>query len=396
MTLENMMKALSMQNVPAEFAQLYEMLRDSWQSRAQQILSDAYITRVLTENRVLINRLPLILAAARQLRENAARCLLVCLLERWIREDNLQTKQYQPPVGTGLAYDFLHLFPAIPTIGESAQSLRSRGLPADVIADTLAEYDYCVELCADMLGRPAFDFGRLHWIRRVIQNKLIHIGRFKYDLPGTYMKGFRVYGNENGSLTVLADGIRVHSSGGILGSAGMEDTDGSFAAVISETETTVMGHPVINGLVQSDTVTLDKGAWKLRLSPKDSVLGIHIPPGGGFDQKTMNENFARAKDIFHKHYPEHPFGAFFCSTWLLSPQLRQLLKPTSNILAFQNQFTRLPCYSDGKGCFSFLFGYLDGAPEDLTQLPENTSLQRAVKQLYLRGGCLHEGEGFFF
>ena len=32
----------------------------------------------------------------------------------------------------------------------------------------------------------------------------------------------------------------------------------------------------------------------------------------------------------------------------------------------------------------------------LETLPEDTSLQRSVKKLYLDGGYLHEGEGFFF
>ncbi len=394
--LETLQKELNMQILPERFGELYTSMRDSWQTRAQQILSDDYIAQTLTENGVLTDWLPLILQAAGQLRKHNAMCLLVCLLERWIQEESICAEQYQPPVGTGLAYDFLHLFPAIPTIGQSTANLRSRGLPADVIADTLAEYDYCVKLCVDMLGRPAFDFGRLHWIRRVIANSLIHIGRFKYDLPGKFMKGFRVYRNEKSDLTVLADGIIVHRSGGILGSAGMEDADGSFTACLLETETAIQGHPVVNGLVQRETVRLAKTEWQLCLSAEDGVLGIHIPPGGGFDQKTMDEAFARAKDVFHKHYPDYPFKAFFCSTWLLSPQLRPLLKPTSNILSFQNNFTRLPCYSDGKGCFSFLFGYLNDPPKDMAELPEETSLQRAVKQLYLSGGCLHEGEGFFF
>jgi len=393
--LEKMMEELNMQTVPACFPNLYEAMKDTWPTRAQQILSETYIRNILTQYQVLTDWTEQILEAARQVRQHASLCLLVCLLEKWVREDWSDAGRYQAPKGTDPGLDFLHLFPALPTIPESVAYLRGRNLPEGVIADTIAEYDYCVELCANSLGRPAFDFGRLQWIRRLIRNRLIHIGRFKYDLPGKYMKGFRVYRNKSGELTVLADGIRAHRSGGILGSAGMEDAEGSFCAEITETDTAVTGHPIVNGLVQRNAVTLEKSAWELCLSPENRVLNIHIPPGGGFDGETMEESFTQARTIFQKCYPDYPFRAFFCSTWLLSPQLREILKPESNILAFQNRFIRIPFQSNGKGCFFFLFG-LPGMPEDLTTLPESTSLQRAVKQLYLRGGYLHEGEGFFF
>jgi hypothetical protein len=197
-------------------------------------------------------------------------------------------------------------------------------------------------------------------------------------------------------LAVLADGMQIHRSGGVLGAAGLEDPEGSFVADITETDTAVEGYPVVDGLVQPDKIGLDKGVWSLRLSPGDNVLGIHIPPGGGFDAKTMDESFAKAKEVFRKCYPDFPFKAFHCRTWLLSPQLRNILKPESNIMAFQNRFVRFPYRSNGHECVSFLFAGLEDLPDDLNRLPEDTSLQRAVKQVYLDGRCIHEGEGFFF
>lgn len=80
----------------------------------------------------------------------------------------------------------------------------------------------------------------------------------------------------------------------------------------------------------------------------------------------------------------------------MSLDLRGLLKPSSNILAFQDGFVRIPWPSSGRHVFFFAFGMNAAIPEDLTALPETTSLQRAVKQLYLKGGYVHEGAGFFF
>lgn len=155
MTLEKMQTELGLQTLPDRFAGIYENIRDLWKNRSKEILSDTYIRCILEENRVLTDRLQLILDAAAQVRENPAMCLLVCLLEQWIKADTIPENGFKGPVGTGLAYDFLHLFAAIPTIPESVAYLQNRGLPADVIADTMAEYDYCVQLCENSLGaRP--------------------------------------------------------------------------------------------------------------------------------------------------------------------------------------------------------------------------------------------------
>ncbi len=395
-TLQDMIKSLGLEKVPECFSQYYEEIRDTWRDRAQQILSEVYIQKTIAGSYALKDYVEIILEAAQQLRQREAMCLLACLLEKWMQQDSVDSQQYQAPAGEGLAYDFLHLFPAIPAMPESIAHLRSRGVPEDVIRDTMGEYDYCVEMCRKSLGRPAFNWGRLVWIRHVTKNRLIRIGRFKYDLPGRYIQGFRAYRNAAGDITVLADGMQVHRSGGILGSVGLEDAEESFTTQIEETETTVTGHPIVKGLVERKRTALDKAQWKLCLSQEDLVPRIHIPPDGSFDRQIIEDSYQRAREIFGRCYPDYPYKAFFCHTWLLSPQLRRLLKPGSNILTFQEKFIPIPCQSGGNVCFSFLFGMTPQIPEDLGTLPENTSLQRAVKKLYLDGGYLYEGEGFFF
>jgi len=396
MTLQEMSAELGLEKLPECFPSLYEEIRDSWTARSQRILSPEYIRKTVADSYVLNDAVPILLEAAQHLRQNEALCLLVCLLEKWIRCGSIDARQYQIPQGEGLAFDFLHLFPAIPTMPGSVAYLRSRGVPEVVIRATMGEYDYCVDLRRKSLGRPAFTWDRLHWIHRLIQNRFIRIGRFKYDLPDRYIHGFRVYQDKNGAITVLADGMQVHRDGGILGSVGLTDLEGSFFAQIRDREDYVSGHPIVGGLVRKETVSLDKREWTLELSEADPVLRIHIPPDGSFDRQSIETSYQTAREIFARCYPDYPYRAFFCHSWLMSPQLSQLLKPSSNILAFQKKFIPIPSKSGGNGCFAFLFGASPKTPEDLETLPEDTSLQRSVKKLYLDGGYLHEGEGFFF
>lgn len=397
MTLEQMAKALGISKLPESFTDIYKRIETEYPTHAATILSDAFLTETLEQNRVMLPYKDLILAAAGELRQNEALCLLVCLLEKWVLEGgNVASPDYEEPVGTGLAYDFLHLFPAIPTIPGSAAQMRSRGVPEAVIADTLDEYDYCIALCQSRLGRPCFLRNRLNWMCRVIHGSLIHIGRLKYDLPGAYMTGFRVYRNRAGELTILANNLEIHHSGRVLGSAGCADPEGSFLAELQETEATVTGHPFVDGLVEREKTVLQKTDWELCLSESDPVLRIHIPPGGGFDRQTLEDTYQRTREVMAACYPDKPFKAFYCSSWLLSLDLREILKPESNILAFQRDFTPIPLRGGDGTTFSFVFGDSTITPEMVPNLPENTSLQRAVKKRYLDGNYIRQGAGFFF
>ncbi|MBR2181567.1 MAG: hypothetical protein IJ949_06725, partial [Oscillospiraceae bacterium] len=242
---------------------------------------------------------------------------------------------------------------------------------------------------------PAFDKGRLNWMRRVAKNEMIRIGRFKYDLPAKRVSGIKAYKNANGEICVLADGVDVHRSGKVLGSAGCEDTAGSFRAEIEETQDKVIGYPIVDGLITDKKCELEKSEWSLCLSDDDNVVFVHIPPRESFDVGAMEASYARAREILAKHYPDRPYSAFFCRSWLMSRDLRKVLKPTSNILAFQNKYIHYPCLCNGTQVFHNVFPKT-GVPENYNDLPEETSLQRNVKSLYLSGEYILNDNGFFF
>ena len=79
----------------------------------------------------------------------------------------------------------------------------------------------------------------------------------------------------------------------------------------------------------------------------------------------------------------------------MSRDLREVLGQNSNILNFQKKYIMYPCLSYGKGVFQFLFPKT-GFPENFNELEEKTSLQRAVKELSLRGGYILEYNGLIF
>jgi hypothetical protein len=117
---------------------------------------------------------------------------------------------------------------------------------------------------------------------------------------------------------------------------------------------------------------------RLQLEPRAGYLAIHIPEEGGpLTPAAVDASLARARELF----PEHAEAR--CTSWLLDPQLLELLPPGSNIVAFQRRFaptgeTRL---GDAE-VLEFVFHTLE---PNLDRLPRETALQRAVGD-HLRGG----------
>ena len=398
MTLNEMQAALNLSKYPTCFTEHYESVKDSWKDRAALILSEDYIYKTLTECYALLPYRDAICAAAAKAGKNPALCLFICLLEQLIvTGGTLTDPDYEVPTGEGPEYDLLHLFPAIPTMPDSVKFLRDRQVPEDIIAASLREYDDSMETSVDQLGRPVFDKGRLGWLLVAIRNHIVRIGRFKYDLPGIFMEKVRVYENKAGEQVTLADGVQVHRSGRLLGSVAHEDPEGSFFAAITETEDTVTGCPTVREFVQSTPVTLSKAEWTLRLCAQDPVIRIHIPKKEPFDPYIVEAAYEKARDFFARYFPDYPYKAFYCNSWLLSQELPGILKPTSNILAFQRKFTIVPSISVGRGVFSFVFQRPAAAiPASFDDFPRTTSLERAIIQVYENGGYIHEASGFFF
>lgn len=132
------------------------------------------------------------------------------------------------------------------------------------------------------------------------------------------------------------------------------------------------------------------------LQAGEPVLSVHIPSGTDLSRAALDDAYAQARSFYREHpcmclkNGQQPQG-IICNSWLLSPTLRTLLKPTSGIRRFAEDFELCHSESESKGCWHFLFMAKDDvAPADL---PENTSLQRSVKAHLMAGGGIGSGFG---
>lgn len=113
------------------------------------------------------------------------------------------------------------------------------------------------------------------------------------------------------------------------------------------------------------------------------VLAIHIPEGGPLSPDLCDESLAQAPEFFSRHFPNEDYRVATCDSWLLDEQLREYLPPDANIVRFQQRFKLLPGRAvANRLVMRYVF---DREEATLDQLPQDTTLERAVVQHFRAG-----------
>lgn len=121
-----------------------------------------------------------------------------------------------------------------------------------------------------------------------------------------------------------------------------------------------------------------------------NAISIHIPSDANLTDEKVDFSLLKAKEFFATYYPTYHGVTYFCSSWLLSPVLKNMLPPTSKILKFANRFTVAKYDESAEDYKIWVYKSNQLKPEDF---PENTSLQRNLKKHVLSGGKVGEAFG---
>ena len=149
------------------------------------------------------------------------------------------------------------------------------------------------------------------------------------------------------------------------------------------------------GRLQFEIVDLGRKYEKggVKLEPDSKVINVHIPrTGTRLDRESTLESYRLAKDFFAPKLGDTP--VFVCSSWLLFPRHREMLKSDSNILAFMNDYDLVSSgeYANYNEVWRLFDTMYDGA---VSHLPDDTSLRRAYVDLITRGEKTGWGRGIF-
>ncbi|WP_168211909.1 acyltransferase domain-containing protein [Ruania zhangjianzhongii] len=124
------------------------------------------------------------------------------------------------------------------------------------------------------------------------------------------------------------------------------------------------------------------------------LASVHIPRAGSFAPELVDASLARAPDFFARHFPELRLLGLHCASWLLDPQLAEVLPQSSTIADFGRRWRLTEELRPGDAdVMFFVFSrrgtHRDGSDIDLDSLPQDSSLQRAVLAKLRSGGHWH-------
>lgn len=274
---------------------------------------------------------------------------------------------------------------------ETIQRYRSRGIPLQILRDTMGDLSLWMYMHLAKYG--VFGLDQFDWLLHHVSGRLFRLGRLQFAMA-TFRLPYRVHRQQQqGKIVVLSEaGIVYRQDGRVDGTNGRFEREQGWTSEWVCSADEEIGCLISRaGLALHEKVRLDRSEWRLLLGRGDSVLDIHIPEGGGLSPALCQQSLAAARDFYKAYFPEQSFQAFVCTSWLMDSQLQDILPESSNIVGFQKMFHLLPVKSDECETYERVFG---SRTIDLRNAPRDTRLRRSILSYVEGGGHLHAASGF--
>ena len=253
---------------------------------------------------------------------------------------------------------------------------RAHSIPDRVVRDSMQPIYQRVNLSSGDSGRWGLNARKARGLANYVRGDCYAMGRLEYQ-PIELKDPIRVYRHAESSLVVALseDGVAYRPDGHTW-MEGDEDAAPRWHSRFVVRGGEIIGNPILpTGRAVPEEVRLPTAHWHQVLGQGDRVVFFHIPEGSHLDLEECGASFHTAMEFFPKHFPESPFSAFFCWSWLLDTQLEEWLSPTSNLVRFQREFYLYPGEISEESILSAVFG---AVPADVARAPRDTKLQRAI------------------
>jgi len=385
--------------LPEKFTEALDEDLAAYSVQGTYYLDESYILEVGWKYSLFPTRLDFVLEYAARIRGKEELSLLSFLARRLIlrkpETEYIAFPRVPAEINADRAAEIeMCAFFALLSFAEATVDFALRaGMPGKVARDTADVFEAYLEISEKRLKRKGFLASTYYsWNQRYINHHIFRVGILNYEVVDSLNAGAVLY-TDGMEYTVLMNGKQISRDGRIAGSAGYSDV--LYTADIKETDEYYEGYSVdpFRARVIPAAVRLARPEWRVAVGDGDAVLNVHIPSGAKLTRENIDKANSDALKYIGAAFPRLDFKAVYCISWLLDPTLSDLLPEGSGIRRFQSDYLRFPTASLGQAVFTFLFD-LTAPPAELSALPEDTSLQRAVKRHYLEGRYIYEVAGF--
>ena len=270
---------------------------------------------------------------------------------------------------------------------DTLEAYRNRGFSEVEIGRVMRRFWDALDIRRLQSGMPGINIVYYTWLTLYVTVGIFELEVLQFEPCKVPDNAVYVKNILTGQIVPFLNKGMVHKSGlHMLGSVGFTDEEGAFEATFREDNDNIYGYGCFDGKVDTQFRAYPKSQWQVYLRPGDDFISFHIPRGADISLETLKSQFDKARQVIKERYPEYNCRDIFGSSWILDPSLDEIVKPESKIAQLKAQFVVYPVKSDGNSIFSFVF---DGKPKDLHDLPEDSSLRRGVKKMYLEGRYNH-------
>ena len=389
MQLKELAKMLGIESYPDTLEEIYKSLPEDPGS----LCDKEYICQLEEKYGLLGEYTDIAILAAEKLKEDTPRLLWGILAVEYNKTiTSLWEHQIPMPKTDGsITADLLPLLVRLTEAPEMVKRYKDRGFSEELILRRIKTYGGAVGVCKQIYGRPLLDTVQYNWISHSIHAMIFDHKAFNFQPDIWDSKAIVLRNKQTKECVPMMIGGTFHKSGLVLGSAGCESEDGSFSADFQETPELFAGHIVVNGYVQQKSSSLKKSEWECIIRQGDGVLSVHIPRKTDMTPAYVAESLREALEIAKKRYPDVMPKYLVCYSWLMDSNLVNLLGEDTKISSFTKRFLKYPLKSNGKECIDYVFPGYKGS--DVKDYPENTSLQRKIKNLMLSNKYIYGTAG---
>jgi len=282
-SLDSLMHDLNIKNYPSAWEDILDEAVNAY--KELDVLKDSYIDYLNNKYDAFPKYYDLLKKAAAEIRSNEKLAVFTSLLCIAMRDrENIANQLDELDLPTAqdgectVGYDLCAIFPFLQFADDMASYLEKRDVPKDVIVSTIREFEDFISEGTPMYDRPLMNKIYLVWGQLFIDHKIIRIERFNLEFCDECHMHAKVFRDSKGEIITLVDNLRIHKSGYALGSAGYEDENGSYHAMITETDTYYEGYPAnSDGTCSVEKIRLSKSDWSCVLSHSDKTISVHIP-----------------------------------------------------------------------------------------------------------------------
>lgn len=129
---------------------------------------------------------------------------------------------------------------------------------------------------------------------------------------------------------------------------------------------------------------------RLQYGLNGNDIKIHIPGGTKLNYNEVINSLNNSKIYINKYFELDNYK-YYCESWLLSPNLKDILDKDSNIMKFQTLFNIKEDKTGIDDILNFVFNVNNIT--DYNKLEDKTTLQRNLKKYLLQGNDIKIGIG---